>query len=514
VNLERPPDVMSDAEALASRSHASNGSGGHALLIGDRLTARPDPAAAGPLPREGGSAVYGPGRRDRHRRWADSGTDGALSVSGQVHPSVSERISDVFGALTPRVAEVTADICRLILREIPELRGDERMLGLLEASVGENVATLAHVLQHGIELEQVRAPAAAEAYARRLAQRGIPVAALLRAHRIGSARWQEWWLRELGRRPGDAAAASAAALRISQITARYVDRICEEIASCHGRERENWLPNRGAALAAQVRALLGSKHVDIDAAEAILGYRLRQHHVGVVCWADSAGPGGRALRRLEQATADRAATADCQGRPVFVPQDESCAWAWLPLGARDRFAAGPASSAAGGQTGIRFAFGAVAAGVAGFRRTHQQALGAHAVALAAGSSGQFETSFADVAPLTMMSGSAELLRAWVIEVLGALADDDGHNARLRDTLRVFLQENGSYRATAQRLTLHKNTVQYRVRKAEQRLGRPIGADRLQVELALLAAQWLGGTVLRQGEAAGRGGFLAKALEEA
>jgi DNA-binding PucR family transcriptional regulator len=134
--------------------------------------------------------------------------------------------------------------------------------------------------------------------------------------------------------------------------------------------------------------------------------------------------------------------------------------------------------------------------VSGFRRTHQQALGAHAVALAAGPSGPVMTSFADVAPLALMSGSTELVRAWVVETLGDLADDDEHNSVLRDTLRVFLQEGGSFKATAERLTLHKNTVQYRVRKARQGLGRPAGEDRLQVELALLASQWLGAAVLR------------------
>ena len=95
-----------------------------------------------------------------------------------------------------------------------------------------------------------------------------------------------------------------------------------------------------------------------------------------------------------------------------------------------------------------------------------------------------------------MSGSLELLRAWVTETLGALAGDDEHNARLRDTLRVFLEENGSYKATAERLTLHKNTVQYRVRRAEESLARPVDQDRLRVELALLAARWLGATVLQ------------------
>jgi DNA-binding PucR family transcriptional regulator len=106
------------------------------------------------------------------------------------------------------------------------------------------------------------------------------------------------------------------------------------------------------------------------------------------------------------------------------------------------------------------------------------------------------TSFGEVAPLALMSGSIELLQAWVTETLGALADDDEHNARLRDTLRIFLQENGSYKTTAERLMLHKNTVQYRVRKAEETLRRPIGPDRLQIELALLASHWLGRTVLR------------------
>jgi DNA-binding PucR family transcriptional regulator len=154
-------------------------------------------------------------------------------------------------------------------------------------------------------------------------------------------------------------------------------------------------------------------------------------------------------------------------------------------------------SALGAESGIRFALGVAGSGVPGFRRTHEQAMGAHAVALAAGGSGQLTTRFADVAPLALMSGSTELIRAWVIETLGSLADDDGHQAMLRDTLRVFLQENGSFVATAERLTLHKNTVRYRIGKAEESLGRPVGEDRLHVELALLSAQWLGSTVLRQ-----------------
>jgi DNA-binding PucR family transcriptional regulator len=54
-------------------------------------------------------------------------------------------------------------------------------------------------------------------------------------------------------------------------------------------------------------------------------------------------------------------------------------------------------------------------------------------------------------------------------------------------LLLFLQLGGSYKATAERLTLHKNTVQYRIRRAEGSLGRPVGENRHDVELALRAA---------------------------
>src|SRR6266849_2871312 len=190
-------------------------------------------------------------------------------------PSATERASEVSATLTPRVGEVSADIYRLIVREIPHLRNDKRVLTLLEASVAENVATVLHILQHGIGLETVRAPLAAEEYARRLAQRGVPMAALLRAYRIGSARFEDWCLQELGRRSDNAAVVSAAGLRIAGILASYIDQVSEEVVSAYEAEKENWLRNQSVARAARVRALLKGEQVDVNSAEAILGYRLR-----------------------------------------------------------------------------------------------------------------------------------------------------------------------------------------------------------------------------------------------
>ena len=188
---------------------------------------------------------------------------------------------------------MSVDIYGLIVREIPQLRGDKRVLTLLEASVGENVATLLHVIQHSIELENVHAPAAAEEYARRLAQHGVPASALLRAYRIGSARFQDWCLEELGRSTDNASIVSAAALRIADITSAYIDKVSEELLSAYEAEKEGWLRNLSVARAARVQALLRGERVDVVSSEAILGYRLRQHHVGVVCWSDKATLGRR-----------------------------------------------------------------------------------------------------------------------------------------------------------------------------------------------------------------------------
>jgi len=417
--------------------------------------------------------------------------------------SAAESTSAVSGSLVPRTGEMSDDIYRLIVREISALRGDRRVLTLLEASVGENVAAMLHILQHGIEMEKVHAPAAAEEYARRLAQRNVPIAALLRAYRIGSARFEDWCLQELGRQTDNASIISATGLRIAGVTASYIDKVSEEVVSAYEAEKESWLRNRSIARGARVRALLRNEQVDTDSSEAILSYRLRQHHLGLVTWITGAAAGSDSIGRLEHATAEVAAQAQCDGQPMFIPQDESSAWAWLPLGARcDVAIPGPGAKSLGSRDKIRFAFGEPALGVSGFRRTHQQALSAQAVALAAGPSGQQVISFHEVAPLALMSCSIELLQAWAAETLGDLADDDEHHARLRDTLHVFLQENRSYKSTAERLTLHKNTVQYRVRKAEESLGSPIGQNRLHIELALLACHWLGSEVLRPADLPG------------
>ena len=403
-------------------------------------------------------------------------------------------MASVAAAVSRQAATVSADVYEVTRREIPELGDDQTVLTLFAASIDSNVTTCLQIMQHRIDLADVHAPAAALEEARRRAQRGTPLTAVLRAYRLGHMVFLDWVFRELARQShDDARMLTAVTMDLSKIVAGYVDQTSEEIVAAYARERENWLRNRSAARAARIRDLLSGQLVNVTATEATLGYRLRQHHLGMVCWTGGAAAGADNITRLERAVCHIAAQTAAGADPVFLPRDESTGWAWLPLGIRDRFDAA-AASAADLDGDLHVAFGDVLPGVAGFRLTHRQALAAQAVALAGGSPPQVVT-YAEVAPVAMMLGSEELLRAWVLTTLGQLATDDEQHARLRETLLVFLDTGGSYKATAERLTLHKNSVQYRIRRAEESLGHPVGDSRHDVELALQAGRWLGSSVL-------------------
>jgi DNA-binding PucR family transcriptional regulator len=100
-----------------------------------------------------------------------------------------------------------------------------------------------------------------------------------------------------------------------------------------------------------------------------------------------------------------------------------------------------------------------------------------------------------LAAAALVGGSIEDARAWVAEVVGRLAADIDSDARLRETVRVFLNGGASYTLAAEQLALHFNTVKYRMGRALARRGRPITDDRFDVKLALLLCHWYGDALL-------------------
>ena len=414
-------------------------------------------------------------------------------------PEVTQEVAAVAARMAERVTEIANDVRGVIQEVIPALRDDERVTAVLTASVLENVQTVLHELRHNGNGSV--APDAAVEYARLLAQRDVPMSPLLRAYRVGQTRFQRDFIAELlRRREGDHVEGTAALLMVERVSG-YVDSVVEQLVDVYEQAREEWLSQRSGALAQAVRTVLRERDVDLEDAQTLLGgYRLGQHHVGTVVWCED-GPfdfeGQSALSRVASALA---AAAQCAERPVYIPRDGSSAWIWLPLADRtDLDRASLLAAAEATEPRAAVALGEPLAGLAGFRRTHRQALLAHAVALAARPAPSRLTAFADVAPISMMSGDLDAARAWVVETLGALATDDERCSVLRETARVYLENGGSFTATAHQMILHRNTAQYRIRKAEEMRGRPLREGRLDVQLALLACHWFGRAVLLPSE---------------
>jgi DNA-binding PucR family transcriptional regulator len=101
-----------------------------------------------------------------------------------------------------------------------------------------------------------------------------------------------------------------------------------------------------------------------------------------------------------------------------------------------------------------------------------------------------------LAAAALLNSNLDAARVWVAEVLGPLASATENDERLRETLGIFLRTGGSFKAAAEELHLHTNSIKYRVQRAIERRGRPITDGRLDVEIALLLCHWYGSVVLQ------------------
>ncbi len=158
-----------------------------------------------------------------------------------------------------------------------------------------------------------------------------------------------------------------------------------------------------------------------------------------------------------------------QGSSLFVAADRMSAWGWIPLGraAAESVVADVRQFVAAYEDPPSLALGSPLAGVEGFQRSHNQAKRARDLGIASGADpasviATDDPGFAAAALLSRDLGEA---RQWVHEVLGPLSADTDNDARMRETLRVFLRGGASYKLAADQLHLHSNSIKDRVQRA-------------------------------------------------
>jgi DNA-binding PucR family transcriptional regulator len=422
-----------------------------------------------------------------------------MAVVGQHDATVvAQSAAAIVGRLDQRMAELTGSIHQFLVAEIAELRGDAQLLQLLRDSIDGNVVTIFSAIRHAIPIEKVELPTAAVEHARRLAQRGTTVNALVRAYRLGHKAVLDAVLDEIGASDLEPPLSLAVFSQISEVTFGYIDWITQQVVITYQDERDRWMESQNSLRALRVRELLDGADLNLDAVAAEIRYSLRRTHLAIVAWRDKDDGGGE-LAPMERFVDQLAECAGARESSLYISVDRLTGWGWIPLVAE----AVPAAVAR-----IRafaearpdapwIAAGSPLPGVEGFRRSHEQAQEAHAVAIASGSNAQRVTAASDpgLTAAALLSSNLGAARVWVAEVLGPLASCTDSDERLRETLEVFLCAGGSFKAAAEELHLHTNSIKYRVQRAIDRRGRPISDGRLDVEIALLLCHWYGSAVL-------------------
>lgn len=394
--------------------------------------------------------------------------------------------------------EIVQAMSELLAREIDRLDEDPQLVEMLTASVESNVSTVLHVLTNDITLEHLSPATAAVEYAHRLAQREVSSHSLVRAYHMGQDYLLGVVFSEVEQAELSAGRAMAVLRYISEIAYRYIDWITLYVFEAYESERRRWMGARGNVHSTTIHGLLAGAGTTEATFEAETRYRLGRIHVAVILWSTDVAH-APALHHLADHVTAMARALCADGDPIITAVDRDTLWGWLPFERRR-----PAVDIAAlrrsipPDADIHAAVGLPAYGVAGFRRTHQQALAAVSVVSLPGAAQQHVIGYGDrgIAVMALLTENLDSTRAWVREVLGPLAEDTSSAAALRETLRVYFDTGDSAVRTAERLYLHRNTVKYRITKT---LDEPESAvrlhSRLDVALALEACATLGPTVL-------------------
>jgi DNA-binding PucR family transcriptional regulator len=246
---------------------------------------------------------------------------------------------------------------------------------------------------------------------------------------------------------------------------RYADLLEDQIAAVYREERSRLHDTNGRRRFRAVKALLDGQ----PSTALSLDLDLDQHHLGLLAWDEH---GEEAARLL----------AGRLGRPLFLLAPiEHTWWGWISGQKPFDVAEQRSVELFEPPPGAGLAIGLQEFGAPGFRATHRQAQRARMLAPAGSPT---LVRYADVAVEALASENEQEARSFVDRELGAIGDDSAPSARIRDTLSAYFAAGHNASSAAATLGVHEQTVANRLRTAEERLGHPIGARRVELEVAL------------------------------
>ena len=375
--------------------------------------------------------------------------------------SVQEIRTELVARLRARSAEIEDAIFNGVqaLADPTESEDAEYRAGL-RATVAEGVDYVLLSIERGDDWAG-SIPAAAAAQARRSARTGIRLDTVLRRYAAGDRLVGEFIMDEAARFPNET-------LRhVLRTQGPHVDRLMASVAAEYMAELELMRRSPAQRVAERVQRLLaGDAPLDAEG----LDYQFDAWHLGLVVTGTSPDVAARTL------------AAGLNRQPLVVVRGHGSAWAWLggrqplDLGEIERYLA------AGVLGDVSLALGESRHGLEGWRLTHHEAQAAQQVALRRP---QPLTQASDVVLLAAVLRD-ELLAKSLRETYLAPLDEHGDSGLvLRETLRAYFSAGFNAATAAAALEVDRHTVQRRLRKVEEALGRLLHSCHAEIEVALV-----------------------------
>lgn len=409
--------------------------------------------------------------------WPDGGNDAARRIAEGIRPRREEFIKDLHDST---------------IREVPELATDSGRRILLYASIAENTLVLIDALNSLEDPSTITPPPGAIAYARELARHDVSLAALLRAYRIGQAKFTTLCLDSAHHIDG---IDDITALRIVIAkVAAFIDHISEEVTQHYEAERDRHISTRSGLTQHLIQCLLDGDAADGENAAAALGYDLAGPHLAIDIASrqpqNRADDEAAAAHRLLTSQLAQHATLDTPTSPTSV-----CMWI-APAEDTARITERIHTILSRSRLPVQAAIGLAGIGLQGFRHTYRQAQRIRTLCRTADPAPPLVVSFSDIAPVAMLDDDFDELRAFVHETLGSLATDTNRLAELRETLRVYLKHHKSPASTSAHMILHRNTIRYRIQQVHAEYPHLLDtADPYLIASALEICRWYGKAVL-------------------
>jgi len=361
-----------------------------------------------------------------------------------------------------------------IFAAFPEL-ADPDIRPSLEASTRSHWKNFLAAVNH--DAAEVRPGPQVVDFARTLARRGVDLPTMLSMYRVGQRAMWNFTAEVLQTEITDPETRWSVLLHFWSLSTHWLDGTIEKLVPAFLDEHEQWQRGEDARRADVVNAIIAGKQVDTESAVATIDYPLDHHHTAFIFQTSFELPSYEAPRVL-----DAAVEKICKwiggGTPLVISTGAHSAWLWVAQ--LSPLVGGPPLEL---PPGVRAAVGMCHPGSSGFRLSHLEARAALAVAERYGDP---VVRYADVELACLAGGvvAEDVREEFVRRELGGLSADDDATQRLRETLRVYLQQGCDATITGERVHLHPNGVRYRVKQAEEKVGHGVNHRRAHLELAL------------------------------